>query len=476
MNSLKLDLEPFEMDTGNDAFSEVKTNRCSQSNSELDLDAFEVEGDDLAWEEGGRRPQRRSTWPAGRRPRPLHSRQTSIPWPHKSTRQPQPPEYLRRPTWSRRRRRPFIVREPSAPCICPAHGREFVRWVQSSLNQIFNLRLRVHGVMDRATRAALRRFQEELGLPGDGIVGPETEKALVEARARRAGGADSLSSAWEDLEALDLDLTDVEWEGEVNRTSREYIRWVQSSLNRIMGLRLAVDGINGPKTQSAIRSFQAQKGLSVDGIVGPITESALVAAGAGRPPGGSSSYIPAPPSARPPATTPTGPLAFITIESDVIMNPELDRVVRELEAYFRNANLKVTLTSAIRTAEEQLRIIKNAAIKYGLDQKYPSINTATVNDVQSWVKTWDELLQVKTYIVMPPKPVTSIITGKRYDISPHMKGQAFDLSGADLDRIASVAQTYCQQGGALSQILVERTNNAVHIGIGSRGTCNISST
>jgi hypothetical protein len=55
-----------------------------------------------------------------------------------------------------------------------------------------------------------------------------------------------------------------------------------------------------------------------------------------------------------------------------------------------------------------------------------------------------------------------------------MKGQAFDLSGADLDRIASVAQAYCQQGGALSQILVERNNNAVHIGIGSRGTCNIT--
>jgi peptidoglycan hydrolase-like protein with peptidoglycan-binding domain len=472
MNSLKLDLEPFEVDAGNDAFSEVQTDCCSQCHSGLDLDVFEVEGDDLAWE--GRPPQRRSSRPAGRRPQPGRFRQTSSPWPHESRRQPHSAAYQRRPALSRRRRRQFVVCEPSAPCICPAHGAEFVRWVQSSLNRMFNLQLRVHGVMDRATRDALRRFQEEQGIPADGIAGPETEKALVEARARRAGGTNGLSSAWENLEALYLDLNDPEWEGEVNRNSPVYTRWVQSSLNRIMGFRLAVDGIAGTQTRSAIRSFQSKYRLIVDGIVGPQTEQALIAHGAGNPPGGSSSYIPAPPSARPPATIPTGPLTSITIESDVIMNPELDRVVRELDAYFRNANLRVILTSAIRTAEDQLRIIKNAANTYGLDQKYSSINDATVDDVQSWVKAWDELLHVKNYIVNPPKPVTSIITGKSYDISPHMKGQAFDLSGADLDRIASVAQAYCQQGGALSQILVERNNNAVHIGIGSRGTCNIT--
>ena len=75
-----------------------------------------------------------------------------------------------------------------------------------------------------------------------------------------------------------------EWEGEASRSSPDYIRWVQSSLNRVMGLRLAVDGILGPVTRSAVRNFQQRKGLAVDGIVGPKTEAALVAAGAPRPP------------------------------------------------------------------------------------------------------------------------------------------------------------------------------------------------
>jgi phosphatidylserine/phosphatidylglycerophosphate/cardiolipin synthase-like enzyme len=95
---------------------------------------------------------------------------------------------------------------------------------------------------------------------------------------------------------------ELEWEGEVNRSSSEYIRWVQSSLNRTWGLRLAVDGIAGPETRAAVRSFQQRQGLTVDGIVGPITEAALVAAGAPAPPqasvssaatgGGSSSNSP----------------------------------------------------------------------------------------------------------------------------------------------------------------------------------------
>ena len=66
-----------------------------------------------------------------------------------------------------------------------------------------------------------------------------------------------------------------EWEGEASRTGPDYVRWVQSSLNRAMGLRLAVDGILGPATRSAVRNFQQRQGLIVDGIVGPQTEAKL---------------------------------------------------------------------------------------------------------------------------------------------------------------------------------------------------------
>ena len=96
------------------------------------------------------------------------------------------------------------------------------------------------------------------------------------------------------------------WQGEGPGTScpgDRYICWVQESLNKILGLRLVVDGrLGGPgsNTQKAIKRFQSSKGLPTrpDGVVCPDTEKALIAAGASPPPGVM--------VARPPETTPSG--------------------------------------------------------------------------------------------------------------------------------------------------------------------------
>jgi peptidoglycan hydrolase-like protein with peptidoglycan-binding domain len=142
-------------------------------------------------------------------------------------------------------------------------------------------------MMNSATRNALRDFQQQEGLPVDGIAGPETEKVLIEARARIGSGDQSQSSTQtsDDELVLERGLSQLEFESEVQRSSREYIRWVQSSLNKILRLTLVVDGISGPMTRSAVRRFQTRQGLVVDGIVGPQTEQALMSAGAGNPPG-----------------------------------------------------------------------------------------------------------------------------------------------------------------------------------------------
>ena len=46
----------------------------------------------------------------------------------------------------------------------------------------------------------------------------------------------------------------------------EYMRWVQSALNDVLGLRLPVNGVADPATRSAIRSFQQRNGLPADGL------------------------------------------------------------------------------------------------------------------------------------------------------------------------------------------------------------------
>ena len=89
----------------------------------------------------------------------------------------------------------------------------------------------------------------------------------------------------------------------VNRKSPGYIRWYQGALNNLLPATLKADGRYGPKTRTAVRTFQQRAGLRADGVVGPKTEAALVQAGAGQPPQGTSPAPSSPAVACGPATS-----------------------------------------------------------------------------------------------------------------------------------------------------------------------------
>lgn len=105
-------------------------------------------------------------------------------------RPPKPPQRpiprRRRPPWLIDSRYPLITEpEPGS------RGSEYVSWVQTMLNQTLNLQLPVDGVLTVQTRSAIRSFQEKNGLPVTGIVGPDTERALIAARNGQSPGASS---------------------------------------------------------------------------------------------------------------------------------------------------------------------------------------------------------------------------------------------------------------------------------------------
>jgi peptidoglycan hydrolase-like protein with peptidoglycan-binding domain len=56
------------------------------------------------------------------------------------------------------------------------------------------------------------------------------------------------------------------------------VRDLQIALNAFTGADLRVDGVFGPKTEEAVRTFQMIFNLTIDGIVGKQTGACLVAA------------------------------------------------------------------------------------------------------------------------------------------------------------------------------------------------------
>jgi peptidoglycan hydrolase-like protein with peptidoglycan-binding domain len=119
-------------------------------------------------------------------------------------------------------------------------------------------------------------------------------------------------------------------------------RQVQLLQQALGGVR--VDGIFGPETEAAVRSFQASKGLTVDGIVGPQTSAALRGAPAGTafaadlnsaiP--GSSGEASSPTSETSPEGTSTGAVkqlqSALHLSVDGDFGPETEAAVRRLQA------------------------------------------------------------------------------------------------------------------------------------------------
>ncbi len=126
----------------------------------------------------------------------------------------------------------------------------------------------VDGSFGPQTLAAVKAFQSASGLSADGQVGPDTKAALY---ANIGGGGGDGAPA-------PVNLNSASCPNEIVQGQRSgCVTELQSLLNH-HGADLAVDGDFGPLTDSAVRDFQAEKGLAVDGHAGPNTKAALYGA------------------------------------------------------------------------------------------------------------------------------------------------------------------------------------------------------
>jgi peptidoglycan hydrolase-like protein with peptidoglycan-binding domain len=127
----------------------------------------------------------------------------------------------------------------------------------------------VDGDFGPATHRAVVRFQANAGLSADGIVGPNTARALT-------GGGQGGQQAPEPSQGnqggggVAVDGDPMLRRG----SSGAHVKALQQLLNG-KGAGIGVDGEFGGQTESAVISFQLANGLAPDGIVGPGTAKKL---------------------------------------------------------------------------------------------------------------------------------------------------------------------------------------------------------
>jgi peptidoglycan hydrolase-like protein with peptidoglycan-binding domain len=119
---------------------------------------------------------------------------------------------------------------------------------QNKLKDLGYLTSTPDGKFGADTKAAVKRFQESNGLVADGYIGPATKEALM------SGDAQS--------NALTIGAEGADVEN------------VQEMLKKL-GYMSKVTGYYGSTTDSAVRSFQHNNGLSVDGKIGRKTMAVL---------------------------------------------------------------------------------------------------------------------------------------------------------------------------------------------------------
>ncbi len=161
-------------------------------------------------------------------------------------------------------------------------GGEDIRTIQRQLNRIrqnYPAIPRIpdaNGFFDSATQAAVRQFQRIFNLTPDGIVGKATWYRIKQIynAVKRLSELYSEGITITEVERIFSEVIRRGDRGRDVRTIQYYLNFLGFFNDRLP--QISVDGIFGPATENAVRTFQREYGLTVDGIVGRATWNAIL--------------------------------------------------------------------------------------------------------------------------------------------------------------------------------------------------------
>jgi peptidoglycan hydrolase-like protein with peptidoglycan-binding domain len=135
----------------------------------------------------------------------------------------------------------------------------------------------VDGQYQASTEAAVKKFQQDVGLNSDGIVGPATWSKLLPTPSTDFNPPEVVATPASDNGASEpapdtaIDLPTLR-----QGMSGPAVSRIQETLKARGFYTGPIDGAFGPMTETAVMDFQREAGLAADGVVGPATWSALL--------------------------------------------------------------------------------------------------------------------------------------------------------------------------------------------------------
>jgi hypothetical protein len=172
---------------------------------------------------------------------------------------------------------------------------------------------------------------------------------------------------------------------------------------------------------------------------------------------------------------------WLTVNPNVKLTPSITPVIIGLDKYFEEAELKAVVTSGLRDANDQLRVIRQYLTMKGLDKKYPHAMACRVDDFANneyaWQMAWSNLLNIGVIINPPLKAVCLMdyknkhgvnLKGYEFRQTPHATGTAFNIGGASngiADELKVIEKAAKDVKLGIVSFLAERENNALHINV-----------
>lgn len=172
---------------------------------------------------------------------------------------------------------------------------------------------------------------------------------------------------------------------------------------------------------------------------------------------------------------------FLKVNSNVVLNDLIEKVVVALDKHFEKANLKAVVTSGVRTAEDQLRIIRQYLNSTKLSVKYPEALTGHATDKLPngdyiWQMGWSALLN-SGIIINPPLRAILLMNyfnaknvnrkGDYFEQTAHASGVCVDLGGGGngLNDELAVIQEAAKEIPEIVSWVIERNNNCLHLNL-----------